>query len=156
MRSLLLLTLLQSWSVAFGQEKMLVLSGKLPTPTMDIEPYTTFYEDPSGDTLPLSVVRRQRFRPFTEKRNERTTFSDQSVMVTWLRFTIRNSHPTDTLHLLHSTGIHGLITLFSTDHPIGHTGIAFRPKSRPSPFALPLSIPPTTDRTYFVRVLGYK
>ncbi|WP_373515124.1 histidine kinase, partial [Persicitalea sp.] len=149
------MTLLLNWAAAFGQEKVLILPGKLPTAQMDIGPYTSFYEDPSGDTLPLSVIRRQQFRPFAEKRNERTTFSDQSVMVTWLRFTLRNAHPTDTLRLLHYTGVHGHVTLYETGRPIGHTGIFYMPKARPSPFALPLTIPPATTRTYIVRVFGY-
>mgnify|MGYP002778296365 FL=1 len=133
----------------------LVLPGKLPTAQMNIGPYTAFYEDVSGDTLPLSVIRQQRFRPFAEKRNERATFSERSIMVTWLRFSIRNTHSVDTLNALHLTGVHGFITLYENERLIGQTGIMFRHQNRPSPYALPLAIPPLTERTYFVRVLGY-
>jgi hypothetical protein len=38
MRPLLLLTLLLNWSVAFGQEKMLVLPGKLPIAQLSLQP----------------------------------------------------------------------------------------------------------------------
>ncbi|CAN5244675.1 hypothetical protein BH09BAC4_BH09BAC4_26940 [soil metagenome] len=67
MRSLLLLILLVKLSVAFAQEKPLVLAGQLPSPQMDIGPYTTFYKDVSGDTLPLERIRRQPFQPFSPK-----------------------------------------------------------------------------------------
>ncbi|GAA4400984.1 hypothetical protein GCM10023187_14720 [Nibrella viscosa] len=122
---------------------------------MDIGPYTVFYEDNSGDTLPLSAIQKHPFRPFAEKRNERTTFADRSVMVTWLRFTLRNTHPVDTLHVLHKTGVHGFITLYENNRLLGQTGISFKHPNRPSPYALPLTVPPLTERKYFVRVLGY-
>ena len=155
MRLLLLLTLSLNWSVAFGQEKTLTLPGKLPSPQIDIGPYTAFYKDVTGDTLPLETVRRQRFRPFAEKPNERTHPTPYTVLVTWLRFTLRNTHPSDTLTLLHYTGRHGLISLYDDRRLIGQTGVGLPPQRRPSRFALLLSVPPGTQHTYFVRVVDY-
>ncbi|RIV27728.1 hypothetical protein DYU11_05355 [Fibrisoma montanum] len=154
MRWCLFFGLLLSALTVCGQP-LLLLPGKLPQQQMDIGPYTMFYEDPSGDTLPLSIIRTRPFRPFAQKRNERVSFNDRSVMVTWLRFTLRNSHPSDTLFALHLTGVHGFITLYENDHLIGQTGISFRHQNRPSPYALPLTVPPLTEQIYFVRVLGY-
>ena len=155
MRPLLFLMLLLNLSAAFGQEKPLVLPGKLPSPTMDIGPYTTFYEDYSGDTLPVETIRRQRFSPFNQKRNERTQPAPYTVLVTWLRFTLHNTHPTDSLKILHYTGRHGLISLYDDTRLIGQTGISLPPQRRPSRFALFLSIPPGFQRTYFARVVDY-
>lgn len=157
MRPPLILTLLVlNWAAAFGQEKsVLTLPGKLPTAQMDIWPYTTFYEDHSGDTLPLSEIRRQQFRPFAEKPDGRTDFAKRTVLITYLRFTLRNTHPTDTLRVMHQTGTHGLITLYSDNQVVGQTGIGLPPQRRPDRFALLLSVPPDTERTYMVRIMDY-
>ncbi len=156
MRPLLFLLLLLNWAAAFGQEKnVLVLPGKLPAAELDIGPYTAFYKDISGDTLPLETIGRQRFSPFNQKPNERTHPSPYTVLVTWLKFTLRNTHPTDTLTLLHYTGRHGLISLYDNPRLMGQTGISLPPQRRPSRFALFLSVPPGAQRTYFVRVVDY-
>ena len=155
MRLFPFLMLLLSWATAFGQEKPLVLAGKLPSPTMDIGPHTTFYVDQSGDTLPLETIRRQQFRPFAEKPDERTDFTKRSILITYLRFTLRNTHPTDTLRVMHKTGTHGLITLYSENQVIDQTGIGLPPQPRPDRFSLLLSVPPGTERTYLVRVMDY-
>lgn len=162
MRPLLLLLLVFRLSVALAQEKPLVLPGKLLFPQMDIGAYTTFYEDRSGDTLPLSVIRQQRFRPFAEKRNERATFSDRSMMVTWLRFAIRNSHPTDTLRLFHDVWAHMETITYEDDRLISRGGIP-SPVSRSDQeqqrgstrFKTGLTIPPLRQQTYYVRVIDY-
>ncbi len=155
MRSLILFAVLLTFSSVLAQEEPLVLHGSLPVAQMDIAPYTSFYEDLSGDTLPLSVICTKNFRPFAEKRDERSTFSSRSVMVTWLRFTIRNTHPTDTLNLLHNTAVHSLTTLYENNQCIGRTGISIPPLQRPDRFALPVSIPPKSDCTYYARVIDY-
>jgi hypothetical protein len=129
---------------------------------MDISAYTTFYEDRSGDTLPFAVVRQQRFRPFAEKRNERATFSDRSMMVTWLRFSIRNSHPTDTLRLFHDVWAHMETTTYEDNRLISRGGIPL-PAGRTDQhelrgstrFKTGLVIPPRSQRTYYVRVIDY-
>lgn len=154
MRLLLVSVLLLIASFAWAQEP-LVLYGKLSGSSIDIASYTSFYEDTSGDTLPISVIQTKAFRPLGEKRNERATFSERSVMVTWLRFTLRNSHPTDTLQVLHQTIVHGLISLFENTKLIGQTGISLPPQRRVNRFALPLSVPPHGQRTFYVRVVDY-
>ncbi|WPP51967.1 sensor histidine kinase [Catalinimonas niigatensis] len=152
---LILQVLSLSFSFVYAQERPLVLHGNLCVAQMDIAEYTSFYEDLSGESLPLSVIRTRTFRPFTEKRNERATFSKRSLMVTWLRFTIHNTHPTDTLKLLHKTFVHGLITMYENDQRIGQSGVGISALRRPDGFALPLTVPPLADRTYFVQVIDY-
>ncbi|PSR55361.1 hypothetical protein AHMF7605_18540 [Adhaeribacter arboris] len=154
MRLLLLVAVFSLSSLALAQAP-LSLPGKLPTDQFDIGPYTEFYQDLSEDILPLSDIMTKDFRPFREKRNERATFAEQSIMVTWLRFTLRNTHPQDTLHVLHQTIVHGLITLYENNTCLGQTGISLPPQRRVSRFALPLSLPPLTERTYYVQVVDY-
>ncbi|MBC7891370.1 MAG: hypothetical protein H7Y12_04080, partial [Sphingobacteriaceae bacterium] len=133
----------------------LALPGHLPAPQVNLGPYTAVFKDVSGDTLPLTVIRQETFRPFAGKTNERASFPTRSVLVTWLRFTLRNTHAADTLKLLHHTGTHGLITLYEDSRLMGQTGIALPPQRRPSRFALALSLPPGVEQTYFVRVVDY-
>jgi hypothetical protein len=152
---LLLPALLLLVSFARAQEP-LVMHGKLPGPQLDLTPYTFYYEDLSGDTLPLPVIQTKPFRPFAQKRNAPARSFDQSVMVTWLRFTLRNSHPTDTLKLIYSVGQgHGQITTFKDNRKIDVTGFDRVPqRGRPDPFAVPLLLPPGTGHTYWVRVIN--
>jgi hypothetical protein len=148
--------------VARRAQPVLVLAGKLPGGQLDIAPYTRFYEDRSGDTLPLRVIQARPFRPFAEKRNERATFSDRSRTVTWIRFTIRNAHPTDTLRLYHDAYAHNDITTYENGRLINRAGIGISgsvlpgsPRRRPIRFETALVIPPGADHTYHVRVIDY-
>ena len=153
-RLLLLLGLLFALN-APAQVPPLVLPGKLPASQMDIGPYTAYYQDRSGDTLPLSVIRTRAFRPFREKRNERASYSDVSVIVVWLRFTLRNTHPTDTLRCLHDPSSHGLVTYYRNGQRIGETGLALPPPRHQSPYMHSITVPPGGEYTYHVRVIDY-
>lgn len=162
MRLIVIILLFLCHSVAFAQEP-LILSGELGKPQLDLATYTWFYEDDSGDTLPLSVVQTKPFRPFSQKRNERTSFSDRSVIVTWLTFTIQNTHPTDTLRLYHRAGMHNMITTFENGRIINRVGQSI-PGSlskagknhRPYRMETLLRIPPASMQTYYVRILDFQ
>ncbi|QHT67915.1 hypothetical protein GXP67_15345 [Rhodocytophaga rosea] len=162
MRLLISFYLLVSVSVAFAQNP-LVLHGKLNEPLTDLSAYTWFYQDNSGDTLPLSVIQARHFQPFSQKRNERTSFSERSVIVTWLRFTIQNTHPHDTLHLYHRTGMHSIITTYENNKLINHVGqiipgglIKGSKPRKPYRHETLLRIPPLATQTYFVRVVDFQ
>ena len=88
----------------------LVLAGRLPGPTMNLAPYTTALTDSSGNMLPLSVISRKSFGPFLENRPLLMPAGILKV-ATWLRFTLRNSHPADTLQLVFYAGLHTSIAL---------------------------------------------
>lgn len=88
----------------------LVLAGRLPGPTMNITPYAAAFTDSSGGMLPLPVISRKPFGPFLENRPLLMPPGILKV-ATWLRFTLRNSHPTDTLQLVFYTGLHTSIAL---------------------------------------------
>ncbi|HLL96495.1 MAG TPA: hypothetical protein VK404_16070, partial [Spirosoma sp.] len=89
MRPLLLLTLLLNWSVAIGQEKPLMLPGRLPAAGKDIGPYTTFYEDDSVDTLSAAVILTKPFWPSLQQLTDR--LSTRKPITKWLRFTLQNN-----------------------------------------------------------------
>ncbi|MGA0557026.1 histidine kinase [Larkinella sp. VNQ87] len=149
----LLIGLMWLLGAVLWAQPTLVLPGKLSQPQMDIGPYTVFHKDVSGDTLPLSMIQGKTFQPFAEKLDERAQRSEYLWIVTWLRFRIRNSHPEDTLRLLHNVHVHGLITLYEGNQVIGRTGLGWPPPRRPFPMALPLSVPPGSEQTYYVRVV---
>ena len=128
----------------------LVIDGKQP-PYLDISPYTEFYEDKSGDTLPFSAIRKQAFLPFSQKRNERTTNADHPLLVTWLRFRIRNANLTDTLRLFYDCWQGKFITVYENNRPIAYGGVGRpRRKGAPNTSAVLLRIPPGQQHVYYV------
>jgi hypothetical protein len=147
---------------ALPQPPLVVQEAVTGSQLVDITPYTWFYEDRSGDTLPLSQIRTMPFRPFAGKRNERANESDLSRMVIWLRFSIRNAHPTDTLLLYHEVWAHNDIATYENGRLINRVGIGVsggvglhQTPRRPIRFDTRLTIPPGVQNTYYVRIIDY-
>ncbi|OJW80685.1 MAG: hypothetical protein BGO59_35060 [Spirosoma sp. 48-14] len=125
------------------------------TPPRNIGPFTEFFEDTSGDTLPLSVIQQQRFRPFAQKRNERTTNAEQPLLVTWLRFRIQNTHPTDTIRLFYDCWQGLYINVYENNHQLAHVGVGVvRPKGSPNTSAVLVRIPPGQTYIYYVQSIS--
>jgi sensor histidine kinase YesM len=159
MKAVLLLTVVL-WmgiglkSAAQTQALPPVLFNEQPTTLQPITlgANTSFYEDKSGDTLPLSVIRQKTFLPFSAKRNERTTQAERSLQATWLRFAIRNTHPTDTLHFYLYPGITELTNVYENNRSLGTTGVYTVPTpDRPYRHFLSIAIPPGQQNTYWIR-----
>jgi hypothetical protein len=138
------------------------LAGQLPQGELDLAAFTWFYEDTSSVPLPLPQIRAKAFRPFIHKRNERHTTADRSRTVTWLRFSIQNTHPTDTLRLYHETGVHNRSVAYRYDRVIAQTGrqnwgglSRMSHPRRPFRQEYLLVIPPATRYTYYVQVVDY-
>lgn len=148
-----ILALFGNISLAEGQPPPIVFHDHPVTAEpIDIEPWTYFYEDMSGDTLPLSVIQQKTFLPFSTKRNERTTYSKRSLQATWLTFSISNTHPTDTLHLYFHSGVSELTNVYEDNRSIGSTGVYIIPTvDRPNRHFLPITILPGKTQTYWVR-----
>lgn len=128
--------------------------GKLPPPR-NIGPFTEFFEDTSGDTLPLSVIQKQPFRPFAQKRNERTSNADKPLLVTWLRFRIQNTLPTDTIRLFYDCWQGFYINVYENNRRLAHVGVGVvRPKDSPNTSAVLLRIPPGQTYTYYVQSIS--
>jgi hypothetical protein len=159
---LLLISFVMLLTSAVVAQPTLRLPGRMPADGIDIGRYTGYYEDFSADPLPLPAIQSEHFRPFAEKRDERDTPSSRSRMVTWLRFSIHNMHPSDTLRFYHETGVHYLTSVYLHNRLVAQTGRSkwgeLRLDSHPRrPFRQEylLTVPPATRHTYYVQVLDY-
>ncbi len=131
---------------------------------ISVEPYALFYIVPTADTLQtLSYIARQNFVPTEEVSflNHRSVqkFS-RTNQVVWLQFQVKNDHPTDTLKLVYSGDVHGMVTLYQKEKDqfkiMGSAGF-FVPsvKSISSYSSFSIKVPPNTTNQYFVRVVDY-
>ena len=163
MRPLLLLTLLLNWSVAVGQEKPLMLPGRLPAAGMDIGPYTTFYEDDSVDTLSAAVILTKPFWPSLQQLTDR--LSTRKPITKWLRFTLQNNSSHQSINLWLHVGRHGLIRLYTVDslaHPTllavagGIVPAKFLSAVAPSRMAVPVVLKPTQRQTFLLSVATFQ
>ena len=146
-----------SGSLTWGQAP-LVLPGKLPSPAMDIGPYTTFYEDTSGDTLSATAVLTKSFRPFSPNLTKQL---QTNTGFTWLRFTLQNSSLEDSLKLWLHVGRHNLIRFYAVDilnHPtlLSITGAGIPAdliaSDAPSRMAVSIVLRPGQRQTYLLSV----
>ncbi|MVM40862.1 hypothetical protein GO730_29475 [Spirosoma sp. HMF3257] len=153
--ALLLLRLLTAQQAVAQTTPPVVISGR-HMPTHDIGRFTEFYEDKSGDTLPLATIQKQHFLPFAQKRNERTTNADQSLLVTWLRFRIRNANSTDTLRLFYDCWQGAVIKYYENNHLLAVGGHAVpRRNGSPNTSSVLLRIPAGQTYTYYVQTVSY-
>jgi hypothetical protein len=131
---LLLIVGLSACLGGVAQPSSVVLKGNTYAPgPIDIGSWTYFYEDKSGDTLPLRAIRHKVFQPFAAKRNERSSRSDRSLQVTWLRFSVRNGHPADTLRFYFYPGVTMLTHVYQDDRLLGRAGsLRCPPRSTPT------------------------
>jgi signal transduction histidine kinase len=153
---LLLIVGLSACLGGVAQPSSVVLNGNTYAPgPIDIGSWTYFYEDKSGDTLPLRVIRQKVFQPFGAKRNERSSRSDRSLQVTWLRFSVRNGHPADTLRFYFYPGVTMLTHVYLDDRLMGKGGLLTVPSpEHPNRHAIPLTIAPGREHTYWVRTMN--
>ena len=164
MRWLLLLLLLLNGSVAFGQEKALVLPGKLLTPVIDIGPYTAYYEDQSGETKSVAVILTKAFHPFAP--NLTKIRRSEYTGVRWLRFTLQNTSPKDSVSSWLHVGRHHLIRLFSVDSlrrptllTVAGTSIPAKliaASGAPSRMAVSIVLRPGQRQTYLLSVTTFQ
>lgn len=161
MRSLLLLILSLNGSIAFGQQKTLVLSGELPADQLDIRSYTTFYEAPPGDTLPIATILTKPFRPFSPNLTRQLQPRNGSG---WLKFRITNTSQQDSLKLWLHVGRHNIIHFYSIDsihRPslLAVTGISIPAKlinpNAPSRMAVPIALRPGQQQDYLLSISSF-
>lgn len=152
-KAVLLFGVLQGDSIKEDQSGPMVFYGNPATDQpINIGPWTYFYEDLSGDTLPLEVISKKTFAPFADKRNERTSHSKKSLQATWLRFSIRNDHPHDTLKFFFSPGVTEITHVYKANRYMGTTGVyTIVTEERPYRHHLPVSIPPAHEQIYWSR-----
>ena len=167
MRSLILLTLLLNWSISFAQEKPVVLADKSiifngqpdTRRGLDIRPYSQFFADSCDVTdQSLAWVQKQKFYPFKPSlRYQWDADIGPSWQHVWFRFSIANTHPTDSVHVNAYTGFQADITQYESGQTvplkISRGGFLWRWNIRTlGPLAVPVVVPPQTTRQYYIRV----
>lgn len=158
--------LLIAWSTMAQSPAPIEFDGQpLLEEGISVEPNSLFYVVPTADTLqPPSVIAKQKFVPTDQVSflNHRTVqkVARKTHQVVWLEFQISNTHPTDTLHLLYSGDVHGMVTFYQKKkhqfRTIGSAGF-FVPSVKliDGYGSFPIQVPPNTTNHYFVRVIDY-
>ncbi len=137
----------------------LILTGKLPDNPTDVRPYAAFYEDDSGGTLSVEAIPAKPFQSFAQWQAAQR--QRQPKKPQWIRFTILNSSPTDSVNGWLHLGRHGLIRLYTLDS-LGHTTMidsagSSIPANRLPPdglhrMALPIVLIPHQQQTYLLNI----
>ncbi|WP_336912690.1 histidine kinase [Runella sp.] len=124
----------------------------------DIDRNVLFYEDKARNELTMNQVQRAKaLRPYAEKRNERTTNSEVTVIRTWLKFNIQNTHPTDTAKMVFFMGAHAKGFLYQEEKLVYEGGLRFTPQGYvPHVNFLDFSIPPHSTHSYWLQVIDYE
>lgn len=125
------------------------------TKPLDITNHTLFYDDLSGLPQPFAVIRRQRFQPFSKRKQTfaKAPQSKVSTIVTWLVVRVQNTSPTQPAETLLDVGGHGQIDLY-TDRGVHvqQTGIYFTPYNMEQWQPIRLHVSPLQTTTFFVKI----
>lgn len=127
----------------------------------DIGQYVQFYKDKARKPLILNQVQALKtFRPYTQKRDERRTDSDVAVIITWLKFQIQNTHPSDTAQFFMMIGAHAKIYVYQGQQLTYESGVSLSAKhpntSTHSVLYVALDAAPAKTTTFWVQVIDYE
>ena len=148
--------IISSFSKAAAQDTI-KLNGQPKWLTgLDIADYCLFYEEPANKTFSFKEVKEQSFIPY-RKELRLQKFSNQPLIIQWLKFTIQNTSATDTVDL-HINTVHYFTRLYNDNKLLGVSGAYearnTRDKSATLAFTrsrLPVILPPNTTTTYWFR-----
>ena len=148
--------IISSFSKAAAQDTI-KLNGQPKWLTgLDIGDYCLFYEEPANKTFSFKEVKEQSFIPY-RKELRLQKFSNQPLIIQWLKFTIQNTSATDTVDL-HINTVHYFTRLYNDNKLLGVSGAYearnTRDKSATLAFTrsrLPVILPPNTTTTYWFR-----
>ena len=148
--------IISSFSKAAAQDTI-KLNGQPKWLTgLDIGDYCLFYEEPANKTFSFIEVKEQAFIPY-RKELRLQKFSNQPLIIQWLKFTIQNTSATDTVDL-HINTVHYFTRLYNDNKLLGVSGAYearnTRDKSATLAFTrsrLPVILPPNTTTTYWFR-----
>ncbi|MBC7689113.1 MAG: histidine kinase [Aquabacterium sp.] len=148
--------IISSFSKAAAQDTI-KLNGQPKWLTgLDIADYCLFYEEPANKTFSFKEVKEQAFIPY-RKELRLQKFSNQPLIIQWLKFTIQNTSATDTVDL-HINTVHYFTRLYNDNKLLGVSGAYearnTRDKSATLAFTrsrLPVILPPNTTTTYWFR-----
>ncbi|MCU0341689.1 MAG: histidine kinase, partial [Spirosomaceae bacterium] len=145
--------------LTFAQTPVVIHGKPDWTEGRDIGAQVFFYEDKARTPLTLAQVQQKikTFRPYLEKRNERTTESDLTVMRTWLTFKVQNTHPTDTAQMVYWFGAHARGFLYQENTLVFRGGLRHFSKGYiPYVNFLEFDVPPSGTFTYWLQVVDYE
>ncbi len=166
MRSIVFTVLLVTYRLALTQSLSPIEFNNQPTleKGISVEPLALFYIVPTADTFQTpSNIARQKFVASDQvpHLNHRTIQKlSRTNQVVWFQFKIKNDHLKDTLKLLYSGLVHGMVTLYQKEsdsfYKVGSAGF-FVPSVRlASGYSFfEIQVPPNTTNHYFVRVVDY-
>ena len=162
MRPLLFLILVLNWATVFGQEKVLVLPGKLLGKSLDIGSYVSFYEDSSIDTLSVESIITKPFQPLLL--NPKNRLPTRKPTMKWLRFTLQNNSTNLSIDLRLQVGRHSLIRLYSVDS-LKHAKLLMNtggtvpanliPSDVPGRMAVPIRLSAARRQSFLLSVATY-
>lgn len=140
---------------AFGVgQNILIFDGQPKNDTaFNIIPWTSFYDDVSGKIESFEVIKEKEFRPVPIELLQ-GFIPVKPLVVNWLKFTIRNTHVSDTLRLIVSCNLHASVQLYhdGATVPLDIPTEALR-KTIPDKLGLPVIVPPIQTITWYVRVV---
>jgi signal transduction histidine kinase len=154
MRFYLTLYICLFFSTIWAQKPIVVQGTPDWKEGIDISESIVFYEDKERTLLTLEQVQQlQNLRPYAEKRNERTTNSDVTVMRTWLKFVVQNTHPTDTAKLVYNMGAHAQGFVYRDSQLVCTGGMRYVAEGYvPHVSYLDILVPPHSIHTYWLQV----
>jgi sensor histidine kinase YesM len=161
---MLLLLLASIKTVAQETLTISIYSPKELEKGISVEPYATFYEDPTGDTLQLpEVIAQQEFLPVDQLPKAKMKTNRQmprTSQVIWMQFHVENLNPIDTLYLWYSGGAHAVYSIYQNHNGsfkyLGSNGLCVPSNLINFGYsALPFMVPPHSTHHYFVRVTDY-
>ena len=148
--------IISSFSKAAAQDTI-KLNGQPKWLTgLDIGDHCLFYEEPANKTFSFEEIKQQAFIPYRKELRQQK-FSNQPLIIQWLKFTIQNTSATDTVDL-HINTVHYFTRLYNDNKLLGVSGAYearnTRDKSATLAFTrsrLPVILPPNTTTTYWFR-----
>lgn len=146
--SVFLVILMNGKSVA---QDTMVFHGQPDWKTgLDIADHCYFFELPTGKKLDFEQVKQQVFVPFTPARRKQIV-TNQPEIIQWLKFTLQNTHATDTLDLRLNLSPHYYTRLYNETQLLARGGAYHIGPSFFDRFALPFKVPPAAIITFWVR-----
>lgn len=116
---------------------------------LDLADHCYFFEPVGEKTLGFEQVKQQVFVPFTPARRKQN-ISGQSKIIQWLKFTLQNTHATDTVYLRLNLSPHYYTRLYNQTQLLASGGAYHIGPSFFDRFALPFKVPPAATITFWV------
>ena len=117
---------------------------------LDIADHCYIFEPVPGKKINIDQIKQQVFVPFTPA-HRKQKLSNQPEIIQWLKFTLQNTHATDTLALRLNLSPHYYTRLYNQTQLLASGGAYHIGPSFFDRFALPFKVPPAATITFWVR-----